>query len=95
MSDGERTLKCVIAWSEERNLCTLVETELQARIGASDVLRLGEDGFVVHSPDEPATIRDSVSRVLRSGESVLVFEFERWSGFGPGIDAQWLMRRGH
>ncbi|HEV8573580.1 MAG TPA: hypothetical protein VGR43_02625 [Dehalococcoidia bacterium] len=95
MSDGEPTLKYVIAWSDERNLCTLVEAKLQARTGANDVLRLGDDGFVVHSADEPAAIRDSISGVLRDGESVLVFEFERWSGFGQGIDARWLMKRGH
>lgn len=91
---GDATLKCVIAWSERRNLCSLVEDALQQKT-AGAVLRLGEEALVVHTADEPAAVRDRVRAVLEDGESVLVFEFERWSGYGPGVDSQWLVSRGH
>ena len=95
MSSADISLKCVIAWSERRNLCSVVEDALRAKILGGGLLRLGEDALIVHAPNEPAEIRDWVRTALDEGESVLVFEFERWSGYGPGVDSRWLMRRGH
>jgi hypothetical protein len=95
MSGGDASLKCVIAWSDRRNLCSLVEDELQARLGSDELLRLGDDALVVCAGNEPADIRDWIRAALDDDETVLVFEFERWSGYGPGIDPAWLLRRGH
>jgi hypothetical protein len=97
MSDGEPSLKCVIAWSDKRSLCTLVSDKLEAEIGASDIRRLGDDAFAIYGTAAPEAIRDCVAGILDAdaGESVVVFEFEKWSGSGPGVDAEWLMRRGH
>jgi len=95
MNEGEPSLKCVIAWSESRNLCSLVGEALEANLGAGDVRRLGDDAFVVYGPPEPDEVRDWVAGVLDPEESVVVFEFEKWSGRGPTVDSEWLMRRGH
>lgn len=95
MSGADPTLKCVIAWSDKRNLCTIVEDALASRIQGGEVRRLSEDAHVVQAANELAEIRDWVRGALEAGESVLVVEFERWSGYGPGIDSRWLMSRGH
>jgi hypothetical protein len=95
MSEGEPTLKCVIAWSNTRNLCTLVTDQLEAKIGANEIRGLGDDAFAVCGTPAPDEIRDWVAVVLDPDESVVVFEFEKWSGHGPDVDVEWLMRRGH
>jgi hypothetical protein len=84
-----------MAWSDRRNLCTIVEDAMRARIPSDSVLRLNDDTLIVDASNEPAEIRDWVRSALEDSESVLVVEFERWSGYGPGVDSQWLMRRGH
>ena len=86
MKQSEPTLKYVIAWSERRNLCSLVADAIETKVGASDVRRLAF---------EPSEIRDWLSGLLAEDESALVLEFERWSSLGPGVDSAWLMRRGH
>lgn len=95
MNEGEPSLKCVLAWSESRNLCSLVGDALEAYLGVGDVRRLGDDAFVVYGPPAPDEVRDLVAGLLDPEESVVVFEFEKWSGQGPTVDAEWLMRRGH
>jgi hypothetical protein len=95
MSDGEPTLKCVIAWSDRRNLCSVVEEMLKDKLGDSEVRKLGDDSFVVYGGAEPDEVRNWVSGVLAPEEAVLVTEFEKWSGCGEGVPAEWLMRRGH
>lgn len=77
MNEGEPTLKCVIAWSNTRNLCTLVMDQLQTKMGAKDIRRIGDDAFAVYGTFEPDEIRDWVSAVLDPEESVIVFEFEK------------------
>jgi len=94
MSEPVPTLKCIIAWSDRRNLCDLVRRAL-ADVGEADAIRLNEDSWVVSTSAEPPELRDLVSARLDREESVLVFEFERWSGSGPGVDSHWLLRRGH
>jgi hypothetical protein len=88
------TLKCVIAWSDRRNLCSLVADVLRERIGPHNVLQLGDDAFAVYAPEEPAEIRDRMADVLMADETAIVVEFERWSSFGK-LDTAWLMERGH
>ena len=97
MGDGQRlpTLKCVIAWSERRNLCSLVKDAMEANVGAEEVRRLGDDAVVVYTAEEPSEIRDRLKGLLAEDESALVHEFEHWSSHGPGVDTSWLMRRGH
>jgi hypothetical protein len=95
MSGAAPTLKCVIAWSDRRNLCSIVEDALRAKIGGDEVLRLGDETLIAYAVAEPAEIRDWVRGALDDGESVLVLEFERWSSHGPGVDSAWLLRRGH
>jgi hypothetical protein len=92
---GEPSLKCVIAWSERRNLCSLVADAIQTKVGPQEVRRLGEDALAIYSATEPSEIRDWLSALLAEDESALVLEFERWSSLGAGVDGNWLMRRGH
>jgi len=95
MSGSEPSLKCVIAWSERRSLCTLVAEAIEMKMGAEEVRRLGDDAVAVYSAEEPSEIRDWLGTLLAGDESALVFEFERWSSCGPGVDNAWLMQRGH
>jgi len=92
---GDPALKCVIAWSDRRNLCSLVAKALESKIGAEDVRQLGDESLAVYGAAQSAELRDWAAEVLEDGESVLVVEFERWSGHGPGVDAGWLLKRGH
>ena len=67
--------------------CSLVEESLRA--GSPET---AADGWVTMRwsstlANEPAEIRDWVRTALDDDESVLVFEFERWSGYGPGVDS--------
>ena len=94
MSSPSPTLKCVIAWSDRRNLCSLVEQALASRVPSDDILKLGDDSFALYAPYEPPEIRDWMAEVLTEGETAIVIEFERWSSLGS-LDSAWLMRRGH
>ncbi len=94
MSVASPTLKCVIARSDRRNLCTLVEQALASRVPSDDILKLGDDSFAVYAPDEPPAIRDWMAEVLTEDETAIVIEFERWSSLGS-LDTAWLMQRGH
>jgi hypothetical protein len=95
MSALEPSLKCVVAWSDRRNLCSLVANALAQRVGSDGLRRLGEEAIVVYDAAPPAEVRDWLSAVLNPDESVLVLEFEKWSARGPGVQVEWLMRRGH
>lgn len=95
MSEGEPSLKCVITWSDRRNLCSLAADLLEEHLGTQEVRPLGDDTLLLYGAIEPDEVRDVISAVLSPDESMLVFEFEKWSGRGPGVNADWLMRRGH
>ncbi|TMF03920.1 MAG: hypothetical protein E6I38_13385 [Chloroflexi bacterium] len=95
MKQSEPTLKYVIAWSERRNLYSLVADAIETKVGANDVRRLADEALAVFGAFEPSEIRDWLSGLLAEDESALVLEFERWSSLGPGVDSAWLMRRGH
>jgi len=95
MSVDEPGLRCVIAWSDRRNLCSLVAGALETRMGAPDMIQLGDDSLLVYGVAAADEIRSWVAGMLEPEESVMVFEFEKWSGHGPGVGAEWLMRRGH
>ncbi len=94
-ADEESSLKCVIAWSERRNLCSLVFDTVAARTGERQSCRLGDDSFAVYTAVSTAEIRAWVAEIIGSDESVLVVEFETWSGYGEGVPREWLLARGH
>lgn len=85
---GPGTLKCVIA--EEPVLAVLGQ-----HVSPTNLRRAGGGSVVVHTPLDPAELRDILARDAGEGESFLVLEFEKWSGFGPEIDMEWLLARGH
>ena len=94
MNEPVPTLKCIVAWSDRRNLCDIVGQTL-ASAGEADAIRLNEDSCIVCTSTEPSDLRDLLSTALDKDESALVFEFEHWSSSGPGLDSPWLLRRGH
>lgn len=94
MTNAPPTLKCIVAWSDRRNLCSTVGDAL-AQIVGDEVRRLGDDAFVVNTALEPAELRDQLRALLVDDEGLLVIEFERWSSHGTAVDSTWLLRRGH
>ncbi len=89
------TLKVVIAWSDRRNLCTIISDALDAIAGADEVRKLSDEAYVAHTALSAAELRDRLREILGESESVLVAEFEVWSGHGEALDARWLLARGH
>lgn len=92
---GAGTLKCVCAWSPRRRLRDTLEQALVSRVAAHNVRHLHGDTFIVFTDEDTPTVRGWLSPLLEDGESLLVVEFERWSGHGDAIDRSWLLRRGH
>ena len=88
-------LRVVVAWSERRNLCTMIGDALEAIAGADEVRKLSDDAYVVHTPLSTAELRDRLREMLAEGEGVFVAEFEVWSGHGDALDSRWLLARGH
>jgi len=68
---------------------------LTERVRPEDIRRVSPAALLVHTALEPAELRDWLLGHLQSGESLLVIEFEKWSGYGPEIDRVWLLERGH
>ncbi|HEY5639774.1 MAG TPA: hypothetical protein VIW01_06950 [Dehalococcoidia bacterium] len=93
MSDP--TLKIVVAWSDRRNLCSLVRDALREVAPEDEMRALGDDATVVHSAETASAIRDRLRERLSEDERVFVAEFETWSGHGRAIDSRWLLARGH
>jgi hypothetical protein len=93
MSDP--SLKLVVAWSDSRNLCSIVRDALSEVAPGAEMLPLGDDATVVHTLEEPSVIRDGLRERLAEGDHVFVVEFEKWSGHGAALDARWLLARGH
>ena len=93
--DDRAGLKCVIACSARRRLGGLIAEELASLADAGDIRRLGEEACLVYSPAPANAIRDRLRERLEEGESLLVLEFEKWSGYGRGVDDAWLLARGH
>jgi hypothetical protein len=85
------TLKCVIATMGTDALLAA----LPKRVRPDDIRRIGPAALVVYTALEPAELRDWLSGYLEGGESLLVIEFEKWSGFGDRVDRVWLLERGH
>jgi hypothetical protein len=89
------TLKLVVAWSDRRNLCSLVRDAIGEFLPEGEQLPLGEDATVIYTAETPAEIRDRLRKRLMDCDHLLVTEFEVWSSQGDGADARWLLRRQH
>ncbi len=85
------TLKCFIASGRTDALVAA----LSKRVSVENMRQASAGAILVHTALEPAELRDWLSGLLGSGESLLVIEFEKWSGFGEGVDSEWLLARGH
>jgi hypothetical protein len=85
----------VSAWSAQRSLRDVIEETLRPHVAPDDVRHLYGDTFLIDTDAEVATIRNWLLPCLKDRESLFVVEFERWSGYGPAPDRDWLLRRGH
>lgn len=92
---ADPTLKLIVAWSDRRNLCSIVRDAMVSLVGTDDVLLLGDDALAVYTADATGALRDHLRAKLEPGDQLLVTEFEVWSSFGEGVDARWLLARGH
>lgn len=93
MSDP--TLKLVVAWSDSRNLCSLVRDALLEIVPQEEMRTLGDDASVVHTSQTASAIRDRLRERLTAGDHIFVADFETWSGHGTTLDSPWLLARGH
>ena len=89
------SLKCVTGSSSGRSLRSVIEEALSSHVRAEDIRHLYGDALLVYTEAGTAAIRDWLAAFLVDGESVLVVEFEHWSGYGAAPDRDWLHRRGH
>ncbi|MEO8456677.1 MAG: hypothetical protein ABI559_02585 [Chloroflexota bacterium] len=96
MSEALPGLRLVVAWSDRRNLCSMIGDDLRGLAGDAEVHRLGDDAFVVHAPLSADALRDHLRPHLTAeDEGLLVIDFEVWSGYGKALNAKWLLARGH
>ncbi len=92
---GPGSLKCVTAWSARRPLRDLLEETLRTHVAAQDIRHLCGQVFLVYTDAAASAVRDWLVPRLEDEESAFVVAFEEWSGYGPGPDRRWLLRRGH
>jgi hypothetical protein len=95
MKEALSGLRCVVAWSDRRNLCTLIADRLGTIAGEREVRRLGDDAVIVYTKLSPEELREFLRHALDEDEGLMVIEFERWSGYGRALYAEWLLARGH
>lgn len=89
------SLKLVVASLPPASPHHALERALVKHAGAADVRHVAGDVFLVHTDADCAALRDLVVRALGRDATAFVVEFERWSAYGPAVDARWLLRRGH
>ena len=88
-------LRCVIAWSDRRNLCSIIGDELRSIVPEAELRRIGDDAYLVHTAHSADELRNRLRPMLDVDEGLLVIDFERWSGHGESLDRRWLLARGH
>ena len=88
-------LRCVIAWSDRRNLCSIVGNELRSIVPDAELRGIGDDAYLVHTALSADELRNRLRLALTVDEGLLVIDFERWSGHGKVLDSRWLLARGH
>lgn len=91
ISVGPGSLKLVISSARP----DAVLAALHHGVDAENIRAAPPGAVLLHSPLEPSELRDMLSREMGEGDSLLVVEFEKWSGYGAGIDREWLRARGH
>jgi hypothetical protein len=95
MTESLAGLRCVIAWSDRRNLCSIVGDELRSIVSEAELRRIGDDAHLVHTAFSADELRNRLRRTLAEDEGLLVIDFEQWSGHGGALDVRWLLARGH
>jgi hypothetical protein len=85
----------VIAWSERRNLCSIIGDQLRAIVPEAEIRRTGDDAHIVHTALTADELRDRLRAHVTEDEGLVVIDFEVWSGYGKALDAKWLLARGH
>lgn len=95
MTEALPGLRCVIAWSGSRNLCSIIGDQLRAIVPETEFRRIGDDAHIMHTSLAPDELRDRLRVQLSEDEGLLVIDFERWSGYGKALDASWMLARGH
>jgi len=95
MTEALPGLRCVIAWSERRNLCSILGDELRAIAAEEELRRAGDDGHIVNTALTADELRDRLRGLVAEDEGLLVIDFEVWSGYGKAVDTAWLLARGH
>jgi hypothetical protein len=73
----------------------MIGEELRRLAPESEILRVGDDAYVVNTELSADELRDRLRTKLTEDEALLVIDFEVWSGYGKAVDATWLLRRGH
>jgi hypothetical protein len=89
------TLKLVVAWSDRRNLCSTLFDALSRVVDVADIRRVGDDAIIAFSAEDAETLRAYLTPLITPDEGLLITEFEKWSGYGKALDAEWLLARGH
>jgi hypothetical protein len=95
MTEALPGLRCVIAWSERRNLCSIIVDQLRAIVAETEIRRTGDDAHIVHTALTADELRDRLRAHVSEDEGLVVIDFEVWSGYGKALDAKWLLARGH
>ena len=89
---GPGRLMLIVA---DANSHDAIEAALHARLREADVRPLRPGALVLYADAACAEVRDWLAAALPAGTAAFVAEFERWSALGAGVDAAWLLRRGH
>ena len=85
---GPGSLKLIVAAD------AAIEGALRAHVPDEHIRRTGDEAWIIFTEADPPTIRDWITAAASNPSSILVVEFEHWSGYGD-IDQAWLLRRGH
>lgn len=89
------TLKLIVVDPTNPHVLRKLQGDLAAIAGAGEVRAIFGNVYLVNTAIDTSELRDLVAGDLSDRDSVIVVEFETWSGYGPGIDGTWLMRCGH
>lgn len=95
MPQAVPTLKLIVVDPTDPHVFRKLRHDLEREASAGELRSVFGNAYVVNTALEPAELRDLIVSDLDERDSLLVVEFERWSGYGREVDAVWLMRRGH
>lgn len=95
MSSEKPSLKLILVDPADQQVLFKIEKQIPKTLQDSEVVAVFGNACVVYTALDTSELRDAVGSRLPEGASCLIVEFETWSGYGPEIDSEWLMRRGH